>query len=80
MIRRREFITPLGGAAAWPVTVQAQQRERMRSVGVHTPFAAHDTEGQNLVTAFAQALQQLGWSVGQTLACSIAGATARAPL
>jgi putative ABC transport system substrate-binding protein len=44
---------------------RAQQRERMRSVGVLTPFAAHNTEGQNRVTAFAQALQQLGWSVGQ---------------
>jgi len=62
---RREFITLLGGAAAWPLVVHAQQRERMRSIGVLTPFAAHNTEGQNRVTAFAQALQQLGWSVGQ---------------
>src|SRR5262245_48609018 len=65
MIRRREFITLLGGAATWPLAARAQQRERMRSVGVLTPFAAHNTEGQNRVTAFAQALQQLGWSVGQ---------------
>jgi putative tryptophan/tyrosine transport system substrate-binding protein len=66
MRKRREFITLLGGAAAaWPLAVRAQQRERMRSVGVLTPFAAHNTEGQNRVTAFAQALQQLGWSVGQ---------------
>jgi len=64
-MRRREFITLLGGAAAWPLVVHAQQRERMRSIGVLTPFAAHNTEGQNRVTAFAQALQQLGWSVGQ---------------
>ena len=63
---RREFITLLGGAAVnWPLGARAQQRERMRSVGVLTPFAAHNTEGQNRVTAFAQALQQLGWSVGQ---------------
>ena len=67
-MRRREFIRILGGsAAAWPLAVHAQQRERMRSVGVLTPFAAHDTEGQNRVTAFAQALQQLGWSVGQNV-------------
>jgi putative ABC transport system substrate-binding protein len=67
-VRRREFIRILGGsAAAWPLAVHAQQRERMRSVGVLTPFAAHDTEGQNRVTAFAQALQQLGWSVGQNV-------------
>jgi putative tryptophan/tyrosine transport system substrate-binding protein len=64
-MKRREFITLLGGAAAWPLVVHAQQRERMRSIGVLTPFAAHNTEGQNRVTAFAQALQQLGWSVGQ---------------
>jgi ABC-type uncharacterized transport system substrate-binding protein len=64
-VKRREFITLLGGAAAWPLAARAQQRERMRSVGVLTPFAAHNTEGQNRVTAFAQALQQLGWSVGQ---------------
>src|SRR5262245_61038638 len=63
--RRREFITLIGGAAAWPLAAHAQQRERMRSVGVLTPFAAHNTEGQNRVTAFAQALQQSGWSVGQ---------------
>jgi putative ABC transport system substrate-binding protein len=63
---RREFITLIGcAAAAWPLAARAQQRERMRSVGVLTPFAAHNTEGQNRVTAFAQALQQLGWSVGQ---------------
>ena len=64
-LKRREFILLLGGAAAWPLAARAQQGERMRSVGVLTPFAAHNTEGQNRVTAFAQALQQLGWSVGQ---------------
>jgi putative ABC transport system substrate-binding protein len=65
-VRRRTFISLLGGAAAaWPLAARAQQRERVRSVGVLTPFAAHNTEGQNRVTAFAQALQQLGWSVGQ---------------
>jgi putative tryptophan/tyrosine transport system substrate-binding protein len=64
-MKRREFITLIGGAAVWPLAARAQQRERMRSVGVLTPFAAHNTEGQNRVTAFAQALQQMGWSVGQ---------------
>ena len=65
-MKRRAFVTLLGGAAAtWPLAALAQQRERMRTVGVLTPYAAHDTEGQNRVTAFAQALQQLGWSVGQ---------------
>src|SRR5262245_45182527 len=68
MIRRREFITLLGGAAAaWPVAARAQQRERMRRVGVLTPFAADDAEGQARLTAFAQALQQAGWTLGQNL-------------
>jgi putative ABC transport system substrate-binding protein len=64
-MRRRQLITLLGAAAAWPLAAVAQQRDRVRSVGVLTPFAAHNTEGQNRVTAFAQALQQLGWSAGQ---------------
>ena len=66
-MKRREFITLLGGAAAWPLGTRAQQREQMRSVGVLTPFAPHDSEGQNRVTAFVQTLQQLGWSVGQNI-------------
>jgi putative ABC transport system substrate-binding protein len=65
---RREFITSLGGAVVgWPLMARAQQRERMRSVGVLTPFEPHDSEGQSRVTAFVQALQQLGWSVGQNI-------------
>jgi hypothetical protein len=67
-MRRREFITLLGGAAvAWPVAARAQQRERMRRVRVLTPFAADDAEGQARLTAFAQALQQAGWTLGQNL-------------
>src|SRR5262245_22978449 len=60
-LRRRDFIALLSGAAL----VRPVKGERVRSVGVLTPFAAHNTEGQNRVTAFAQALQQLGWSAGQ---------------
>src|SRR5215510_8450881 len=65
--KRREFIMLLGGAAAWPLAAGAQQRERMRRIGVLTPFAADDTEGHGRLTAFAQGLQQLGWTVGQNL-------------
>jgi len=67
-MRRREFITLLGGAAAaWPIAARAQQGERMRRVGVLTNLAADDPEGQVRNTAFAQALAQLGWTVGQNL-------------
>jgi putative tryptophan/tyrosine transport system substrate-binding protein len=67
-IKRRQFITLLGGAAiAWPLAAHAQQRERLRRVGVLTPFPANDAEGQARLTAFAQALQQAGWTVGQNL-------------
>jgi putative ABC transport system substrate-binding protein len=67
-MKRREFITLLGGvAAAWPLAARAQQGERMRRIGVLTPFAASDTEGQARLTAFAQGLQQMGWTVGQNI-------------
>ena len=67
-MRRREFITLLcGAAAAWPLAARAQQPERMRRIGVLTPWPANDTEGQSRVTAFTQALQQLGWVDGQNV-------------
>ena len=60
---RREFITLLGGAAvAWPLAARAQQSERMRRIGVLMYWTADDAEGQARLTAFAQALKQLGWS------------------
>jgi putative tryptophan/tyrosine transport system substrate-binding protein len=65
---RREFITLLGGAAAaWPLAASAQQPARMRRIGVLTPFSADDAEGHARLTAFAQGLQQLGWTVGQNI-------------
>ena len=67
-MKRREFITLLGGAAAaWPLAARAQQSERMRRIGVLTNLAADDPEGQVRNTAFAQALAQLGWTIGQNL-------------
>ena len=61
--RRREFITLLGGAAAaWPLAARAQQRERMRRIGVLLPAAADDAELQAAIGAFLQGLQQLGWT------------------
>jgi putative ABC transport system substrate-binding protein len=65
-VKRREFITLLGGAAvAWPLVAGAQQTRAMRRIGVLTPYPADDAEGHARLTAFAQALQQSGWTVGQ---------------
>jgi putative ABC transport system substrate-binding protein len=71
-MRRREFITLLGGAAAaWPVVARAQQPERMRRIGVLLSLAANDSEGQARVAAFLQGLQQLGWSEGRNVRIDI---------
>jgi len=67
-MRRREFITLLGGAAtAWPLAARAQQGERVRRVAVLMPFTADDPEAQPRLLAFAQGLQELGWTVGRNL-------------
>jgi putative ABC transport system substrate-binding protein len=67
-MRRRELITLLGGTAAgWPLSVRAQQRDRMRRIGVLMNIAADDPEAQARLSAFAQSLQQLGWTVGQNV-------------
>jgi putative ABC transport system substrate-binding protein len=67
-MRRREFITLLGGAAAaWPIAARGQQSERMRRIGVLSPLAADDPEGQARIASFLQALQQLGWTDGRNV-------------
>jgi ABC-type uncharacterized transport system substrate-binding protein len=64
-VRRREFITLLGGAAvAWPLAARAQQREKMRRIGMLMNLAADDPEAQRRMNAFVQGLQQLGWTDG----------------
>ena len=70
-MRRREFITLIGGAAAssvyWPPAARAQQGERMRRVGVLMNAAADDPESQVQIAAFAQGLQEMGWTVGRNV-------------
>ena len=63
-MKRREFITLLGGAAAWPLAARAQQRERMRRIGLLLNLGSDDQEGQTRNAAFLQALQELGWDSG----------------
>ena len=65
-MNRRDFIALLGGAAAaWPLAARAQQREKMRRIGVLMNLAADDPESQRRMTAFVQELQQLGWTDGR---------------
>ena len=66
-MKRREFILLLGGAAAWPLAARAQQRQRMRRVGVFTPGTADDPEHKTRDAAFLQGLGELGWIVGRNL-------------
>jgi ABC-type uncharacterized transport system substrate-binding protein len=66
-MRRREFITLLGGAAAWPLAARAQQPDRMRRIGMLLTAAADDPESLARVGAFLQALAQLGWTVGRNV-------------
>jgi ABC-type uncharacterized transport system substrate-binding protein len=66
-MRRRDFITLLGGAAAWPLAARAQQGQRIRRIGVLMPLAADDPVAQTRLGAFLQALQQLGWTEGRNI-------------
>jgi putative ABC transport system substrate-binding protein len=66
-VTRREFITLLGGAAAWPLAVRAQQAERMRRVGLLMGYPEGDAEGQANLAAFRRGLQELGWTEGRNI-------------
>jgi ABC-type uncharacterized transport system substrate-binding protein len=68
IVRRRTFITLLGGAAAaWPLTARAQQKDRLRRIGVLMNLASDDAESQARNTAFLKGLQELGWTAGNNV-------------
>src|SRR6478752_6591302 len=66
-MKRREFISLIGSAAAWPLAAHAQQRERMRRIGVLMSAVEGDQRGPESITAFAQGLAELGWTVGRNV-------------
>ena len=67
-MKRREFITLIGGAAvAWPLAARAQQGERVRRIGVLMSAVEGDQRGLESITAFAQGLAELGWTVGRNV-------------
>jgi putative ABC transport system substrate-binding protein len=73
-IARREFIAALGGAAAWPLAARAQQGGRIRRIGWLMPFDENDPLTKSLVSAFTQALADLGWTIGRNVRMDLRGA------
>src|ERR1700746_3654443 len=78
VIRRREFITVLGGAGAWPLAAWAQQPERMRRIGVLLAFDENDPVAKPPRSAFVQALAGLGWIAGRNVRMDLRSAGADA--
>src|SRR5215468_8089800 len=77
-MRRREFITMLGGVAAWPLAAQTQPGERVRRIGVLLSAPADHAEFQARVAAFHQGLALLGWNIGRNVRIDIRWATTNA--
>jgi putative ABC transport system substrate-binding protein len=67
MIKRREFITLLGGATAWPLAASGQQPERMRRIGFLTTNTESDRESQAWIKELTQRLTELGWTSGDNI-------------
>ena len=67
MMKRRDFITLLGGAAAWPLAAGAQQGDRVRRIGVLMPWEENDPRGTLHLSAFTQALSGSGWTDGRNV-------------
>ena len=70
-MKRREFISLIGGAVAWPLAARGQQAERVRRIGVLLNSAADDPAAQSRLTAFLQGLQELGWTHGRNVRIDI---------
>ena len=66
-LKRREFVTLIGGAMAWPIAAHAQQPERLRRIGVLMLYPENDSQGQVRATAFREGLQKLSWVVGRNI-------------
>ena len=66
-MRRREFISLIGGAAGWPLVARAQQPERMRRIGVLMSVEESDPEGKTRLSRFTQGLAESGWADGRNL-------------
>jgi len=79
-VRRREFITLIGGAAAaWPLAARAQQPDRIRRIGVLMGWPESDREAQSELASFVQELQKLGWAEGRNLQTDTRWATPADP-
>jgi putative ABC transport system substrate-binding protein len=72
-MRRREFIAGLGGAVAWPLAARAQQGERARRIGVLMVGDENDPVYKTWVSAFTQALADLGWTDGRNVGPRLPG-------
>ncbi len=70
-MKRREFMTLLGGAAAWPLAARAQQPAQMRRIGMLTGIAGEDVQTKSRIAAFLQELQKLGWTEGRNVRMDI---------
>src|SRR5262245_16323453 len=66
-MKRRDFIAGLGGAAAWPLAARAQQGDRVRHIGVLMPYDENDPVAKTRISAFTQALAELGWTDGRNV-------------
>jgi putative tryptophan/tyrosine transport system substrate-binding protein len=66
-MRRRTFISLVGGAATWPLAARAQQPERMRRIGMLMGYAENDSEAQAWIAAYREGLQKLGWTEGRNI-------------